>query len=325
MLEAHNDRGYKKLKDITDVYEDRWFNHYSSYLSTLVFQLFKWNNLPDTVDPRFIEMTLHRHGQVAFHRDKLFGYIALQGTPAGKQNHYNVMEKFNATTSSSENITRDFYIYHYLNQDEILGKKDKRDYGVLIQNNDYAKATMEAVRLYAADLAELKGVIRTNLLAQKTPVILTGEGTNQLTIKNIYNKIEGNVPVILTDKHMDLETFKTHLTPAPFVADKVNQLKNAIWGDFMTFLGINNSNIDKKERLITDEANSNNDQISASGNIMLKAREEACERINWLYPDLNVSVEMRHDVLELMRNEVDNIGNVYNAPNEHYPDVHTKQ
>lgn len=308
------DKGYKTLSDLTRNYDNRWYNHYVSYLTGLVYQLFKWENLPDTIDPRYLETTLHKHGQIAFHYDKLFGYILLQGTPYGKVNHYNVMSQFKATTPTVENITRSFYIYHYLNQNEVLGEDDGRDYGVLIQNNDMGKPTMEAIRLFATDLTELKSVIRTNVLAQKTPVILTMNDTNEMTIKNIYNRIEANTPVIFTNKTVDIDNFKTHMTPAPYVADKLSTLKNLIWNEFMTFLGINNANLEKRERMVDKEVSSNDEQIEASGNIMLKARQEACERINWLYPELNVSVSIRHDVLDQMKAEVFGNGDLHNAP-----------
>lgn len=314
-----SDNSYKNLSDLTRNYDVKWYNHYVSYLSNLVYQLFEWKNLPDTVDPRFLETRLHRNGKVAFHYDKKVGYIVLEGTPVGKLNHYGVMGRFQAVTPYSEEITRNFAIYHYLNQNESMVnpltgilEPDKTDYGVLIQNNDMERPTMEAVKLFAIELTEIKSVIRTNVLAQKTPLILAANDTNLHSVKQLYNKIEGNVPVIITDKTLDLDTLKVHLTPAPYVGDKLNTLKNTVWNDFMTYLGINNANLEKKERMVVQEATSNDDQIQASGNIMLKARKEACERINWLYPDLNIDVELRHDVLDALENEVTKLGDVHN-------------
>lgn len=305
---------FKSLNEITKNYNAMWYNHYVGYLSKLIYQLFEWENLPDTVDPRFLEKTLHEQGQIAFHKDKSIGFIVLKGTQQGRLNHYGVMDKFNAiTVGDMADITTNFHIYHYLNQNENKINPDTRDYGVLIQNNDIATPTMNAVRLFAIDLAEIKSVIRTNVLAQKTPYVMSGNEMNMHTIKNLYNQMESNVPVLFTDKTLELETFNVHLTPAPFVADKLNTQKNAVWNEFMTFIGINNANLEKRERMIQDEATSNNEQIDASGNIMLKARQEACERINWLYPELNVKVRMRTEILDQMM-EIGGVqnGNVHN-------------
>jgi len=304
---------YKSLKELTKNYDAMWYNHYVGYLSKLIYQLFEWENLPDTVDPRYLEMTLHNSGQLAFHKDKNVGYIVLKGTQAGKLNHYGVMDRFQAVTVGNFNeITRQFYIYHYLGQNENKINPDKRDYGVLIQNNDLATPTMNAVRLFAIELAELKATIRTNVLAQKTPYIITGNDLNMLTMKNIYSQVEANSPAIFTDKTVDLETFNVHLTPAPFVADKLNTQRNAVWNEFMTFIGINNANLEKKERMLEEEVTSNNEQMTASENIMLKSRLEACERINWLY-DLNVKVKMRTDVLEELMKAGDDYGKLHDA------------
>ena len=62
----------------------------------------------------------------------------------------------------------------------------------------------------------------------------------------------------------------------------------------MTYLGINNSNQEKRERLVEDEVSANNDQVNAFRNIALNARKQACEEINKMF-GLNVDVEWNLD------------------------------
>ena len=61
----------------------------------------------------------------------------------------------------------------------------------------------------------------------------------------------------------------------------------------MTFLGINNANMDKRERLVDDEVQANNKQVKACEDVMLKAREDAVKRINEMF-GLKISVRRRN-------------------------------
>ena len=74
-------------------------------------------------------------------------------------------------------------------------------------------------------------------------------------------------------------------------------------------LGINTLAVEKKERLITDEANANNEAIDFNIGAMLKARQDACEEINKMF-GLNVSVTLRYT-----QEVTDNADN-YNTDNE---------
>lgn len=252
------------------------FRQYYNRLTELSISMFEWKNLPDTVDPRYLELTLFTDGQAVFFKDEEIGFLALQNTKGGKFNVYRVP------------VERRAYAVNGYQKD--LTDKDS----VIIFNNYLHSNSRLDVEMFSRRLWNLDRAIDVNANAQKTPVLIQCDETQRLTMLNLYKKYDGNEPFIFGDKNLNPNAIKTLKTDAPYVADKLYQLKTQIWNEALTYLGISNVNITKKERLITDEVTRNQGGTIASRYSRLEARRDACREINKMF-ELDIWCDYRED------------------------------
>ena len=257
------------------------FRQYYDRLVELSISMFEWTNLPDTIDPRFLELTLFADGNAVFFKDEEIGFLALQNIIAGPLDVYRIP------------IHRRAFSVNGYSKD--LNNKDS----VIIWNNALHKNSMLDVQMFAKRLYNLDRAVDVNANAQKTPILIVCEESQRLTFENLYKEYQGNAPVIKGDKGLNPDAFKVLKTDAPFVADKLYQLKVQIWNEALTFLGISNINVTKKERLITDEVTRNLGAIIANRYSRLNARREACKQINRMF-GLDIWCDYREDYQEVV-------------------------
>lgn len=257
------------------------FRQYYDRLVELSISMFEWTNLPDTIDPRFLELTLFADGNAVFFKDEEIGFLALQNIIAGPLDVYRIP------------IHRRAFSVNGYSKD--LNNKDS----VIIWNNALHKNSMLDVQMFARRLYNLDRAVDVNANAQKTPILIVCEESQRLTFENLYKEYQGNAPVIKGDKGLNPDAFKVLKTDAPFVADKLYQLKVQIWNEALTFLGISNINVTKKERLITDEVTRNLGAIIANRYSRLNARREACKQINRMF-GLDIWCDYREDYQEVV-------------------------
>lgn len=282
-------------------YNTRQYWHYMALLKEICCNMFKWENLPKEIDPRFLELTLYERALAIFFLDSkeirlnasssspfLFmngdtdKFFAIQGAPAGEINMYHNPTRFLAHGPGG--------FSRYLDADQC----------VPIWSNFLREPALNSIEIYARRLADFDRTIDVNLRAQKTPILITCEESMRLTLINLYKQYDGNEPVIfgtpaLTQAVADgaIQAIKTD---APYVIDKLLMDKAKVWGEAMTFLGIDNANQEKRERLVANEVDANNGQIEMSRLRGLDSRRYAAEQINEKY-NLNVSVNFNYDWL----------------------------
>ena len=256
------------------------FNQYVDRLTELSISMFNWQGLPDTVDARFLEMVLLQAGQILFFKEpEIEQYVVMRVNPNGPFNIYQIPTR------------RRPYASNRYNPKEIYNESNS----VLIFNNMLHTPAIRDIRIYAHDLADIDRAIAVNVNAQKTPILIRASETQRLTMENLYMQYDGNQPFIFGTKDLDLVGLAVLKTDAPFVAKDLYDLKSDKWNEALTYLGISNVNIDKKERLVKDEVNRSLGGAIASRYSRLQARRQACDQINAMFPDLYVTCDFRED------------------------------
>lgn len=256
------------------------FRQYYNRLTELSVSMFKYENLPDTVDERYMELALFGDGMAVFFEDEVLGYLVLRCAIGGQMNVYRIPKHRTAYAANGFN------------------KKLDDTNSVIIWNNMLHTNSMLDVEMFARRLYNLDRAIDVNANAQKTPVLIHCEENQRLTLKNLYMKWDGNEPVIFGDKNLNPDSLKVLQTGAPYVADKLYQLKTEIWNEALTYLGISNVNYQKKERMITDEVMRSQGGVVASRYSRLESRRRACDEINKMF-GLNIEVNYREDYREI--------------------------
>ena len=256
------------------------YRQYYNRLVELAVSMFEWQNLPDTVDPRFLELALFTDGKAVFFKDEVMGYLGLRCMAAGTWDVYNVPIKRRAYATNS-------YQKELTNEDSVIIFNNQ------LRTNSILDVEMFAMRLYNIDRA-----IDVNANAQKTPILITCDETQRLTLLNLYKEYDGNMPVIFGEKSLDRNSLQAINTGAEYVGDKLYQLKIQYWNEALTYLGISNVNYQKKERMISDEVMRAMGGVIANRYSRLNARKQACEEINKMF-DLNLDVKYRDDFREI--------------------------
>lgn len=273
-----------------DYNEGRLYNKFS----LLAMNRFKWENLPPGVESRHIEKYLYEHGQVAFFNDDKNNYMVLPCNNGGNLNYHGEPLNFNV-----------FGIGY--------NKSLNIDNMVRIMCNDNCTPNKIEIAHYTRLIDEIEKTSFMNLRQQRFPWIIATTKQNELTMKNIFEKIENFEESIVVDNRLTeggqigINALQTN---TPYIVDKIRIEKNEVINEMLSWLGLNNTKNDKKERLLVDEVNVNNNHILMNLDIEYKNRLKACDEINKKY-NLNIQVIKTIDELD-----VNFIGQLDGEPSE---------
>lgn len=251
---------------------------YMRMLVEMVAHRFKWDGMPDSVDVRFLELTLARQGMVVFFQHPDNGrFLVSQATYTGPLNHYDNPTQFRVIANRMNSVT-------------LMGNEC-----VPIWTNYLRIPDWDIISLYATKLANFDidiEIAADNL--RYTKVVTAPEGQRQTWVNIIRQHRQGE-PVIFGGPQLDMEAVSAFdVGGAPEALRELLIGKTKVYNECMTALGINNANQDKKERLVTDEVTANDEQVMAMRDVSLTSRQQAADQINAMF-DLNVTVDWSYD------------------------------
>ena len=265
-------------KSVAQMANNLTFSYYYYKLMLIARALFNWENLPNNMDERWIEKYLFTSGKCIFFNDPTMGFMVAGLAQQGSINCY-------GDPTDVYPVAENF-VY---NGPKLINGENC----YVIRNNDLMLPNFPIVRHYAFKLTNIDRAIDTNIEAQKTPIIVRCTDRQRLSLKNAINQRRDNEPVIWTTDQANISDMVSTLDlNAPAVFKDLQTQKHMILNEVFTDFGINNANMDKRERMVANEVEANNEQVKASEDVLLKVREEACKNINRIF-NLNISVKRR--------------------------------
>ena len=138
------------------------------------------------------------------------------------------------------------------------------------------------VMYYIEKIVDVENTINMNLFVHKLPRLVVCSPEDKSRVEDLMEAIERGEKKLFLDAN-DVQAIKNVLesgSNTSYIIDKLYQYKQSLENELLTFLGINNVSIEKKERLITDEANSNNQLINDCSECFLDTLQEFCENVS---------------------------------------------
>lgn len=291
-----------EFKDAVLLNDASYFD-YLDRMRKIALSMFEWESLPDSMNARYLEMTLFYKGQAGMLYDKDYGFINTQATDSGYINIYGLPSRIQCY-SYRYNEMRDLYVK---GSGEPIDKE-----AILVLNNYDRTPTATSLQLFAYRLAQAQRTADVNIMAQRTPILITTDQRQEFSMRKLYEQYDGNTPVIYADKNSGLnpDAVRAIKTDAPFIATDILQYKILIWNEFLSFLGISNLD-EKRERLISSEIDSNNELVNMNLQSYLIPRKKACEEFNQKY-GTNIDVKVRSDLYNIIK-QYESVTNEYQS------------
>lgn len=286
-----------KPKDVNGTFMVTRTAHYRTELMKLVGGIFNIE-CPDDWDKDYIRDTLLRYGYIIV-ADTDFGVLPLQGSLQG----YNY---FNNPTDVVISVPLIPGLHKKIGTDcELL-------YIQRIPEMRIYYNFVKIVNIYAQRLASADAAIDVNLMNSRMAYVAEAETKAQAeSIKLAYDKVSNGEPLVVYRKDVALNSTGLNVffnnVKQNYIADMIQDSKRTIINEFLTAIGVNNANTDKRERLVTGEVDANNQELVANTTIWKENLKRCCDKINAMF-NVGLNVTLQFDASNREENKDDTGG-----------------
>lgn len=268
---------------------------YIAYMLARTQQMFKWNNLPDTIPQRHLELFLQKCGHVCITKvnDKLYAFTGGMG---GEPDPYYMPTLYTVANpalnfSKSLNIGEDC---------------------VVIPNDSMYLGLLPMFRRYATQLCENDiSMNMVDIITRIQALLSAPDDRTKASAEKYLNDIQvGKLGVIGETAFFD------GIKVSPFAAHNNDQMTNLIEyhqylkASWFNDIGLQANYNMKRESINSNEAQLNEDALLPLIDDMLIRRKEACEKINEMFgteisvelssswEDNQIEIELEHKALD---------------------------
>lgn len=246
----------------------RLYLYYCDIITKMAVSRFRWVNLPDSCDERFLEFALITQGiaSIAFPVNMPGKFLSLKCAPIGKPNMYDRPTVWRAIGVNGTNYSC------------------SPENGVVVFDNQTRYPIMEGIQLYARELTQLRITRRMNRMHQQIPFILTGPQEKRQDMVNIFKQTMGGEPAILTTDGFENIGYNALATGVPFIGEQLAVDEQNIWSRVYTMLGLPNTTM-KQERMTEDEIRAHQSPSELVLESCLEERRKAANELNKRFCD----------------------------------------
>lgn len=245
-------------------------------LLAIAVNRFRWEGLPPTCDPRYLEIQLHRSGiaTICHDADTPDVWQTLMAAPQGEWNDYGIPTEWRARGYNDTDY------------------KVTPATGELVYYSQTRLNPWGAIMQYAVKLTHIQRTSDVNLMHQQHPWVMLMPREKQIELANIFKQISGYEPAILGDSankallELNEGNCFTLDLKVPFLGKELTEQYQNVLNQYLLFMGVPHIMFEKSERMITEEATAGN----STTNILLKncldARRWACRQLRELAPSV---------------------------------------